>query len=133
MYIFFKVRIREKQTRCKQQMKKFVEVRTRIGEMEEELILKRQEVLFLRDELKEERIFRQACQNRAFNAESANSSLKNYSEVLEQQKKTESQQKGKRVRILLKLLAAEYSSSSTEEFYSAESNSQGSEVSSLEN
>ena len=72
------VRIREQQSRREQQMKKCVEVRTLIREMEEELILKRQEVLSLRDELKTERGRRQSFENRVFNAESANATLQRH-------------------------------------------------------
>lgn len=56
-------------------MKKCVEVRTLIREMEEELILKRQEVLSLRDELSIERNRCQTFENRVLNAEAANANL----------------------------------------------------------
>jgi hypothetical protein len=69
---FSKVRIRDQQSRREQQMKKCVEVRTLIRDMEEELILKRQENLSLNEQLKDERSRCQTFENRVLNAESAN-------------------------------------------------------------
>lgn len=78
------MKIREQQNRREQQMKKCVEVRTLIREMEEELILKRQEVLSLNEQLKDERSRRQTFENRVLNAESANATLQRH--VAEHQK-----------------------------------------------
>ncbi|KAK4026155.1 Kinesin-like protein [Daphnia magna] len=81
---YLQVKIREQQNRREQQMKKCVEVRTLIREMEEELILKRQEVLSLNEQLKDERSRRQTFENRVLNAESANATLQRH--VAEHQK-----------------------------------------------
>lgn len=59
-------------------MKKCVEVRTLIAEMEEELILKRREVSSLKAELQAERGRAQSFENRVLNAESANASLQRH-------------------------------------------------------
>ena len=72
------MRIREQQNRREQQLKKCVDVRTMIVEMEEELILKRQEVLSLRAEVQAERSRCQSFENRVLNAESANASLQRH-------------------------------------------------------
>ena len=75
---YLQVRIREQQNRREQQLKKCVDVRTMIAEMEEELILKRQEVLSLRAEVQAERSRCQSFENRVLNAESANASLQRH-------------------------------------------------------
>ena len=59
-------------------MKKCIDVRTMIAEMEEELILKRQEVQSLRAEVQAERSRCQSFENRVLNAESANASLQRH-------------------------------------------------------
>ena len=73
-----KIRIREQQARREQQMKKCLDFRSLITGMEEEVILKRQEVSSLRAELQVERSKSQAFENRIINAESANSSLQRH-------------------------------------------------------
>jgi len=75
---YLQVRIREQQNRREQQMKKCVEVRTMIAEMEEELILKRREVASLKAEVQLERSRAQSFENRVLNAESANASLQRH-------------------------------------------------------
>ena len=72
------MRIREQQNRREQQMKKCVDVRTMIAEMEEELILKRQEVQSLRAEVQAERSRCQTFESRVLNAESTNASLQKH-------------------------------------------------------
>jgi len=75
---YLQVRIREQKARREQQMKKCLDFRSLITGMEEEVILKRQEVSSLRAELQVERTKSQAFENRIINAESANASLQRH-------------------------------------------------------
>ena len=75
---YLQVRIRDLQNRREQQVKKCVDVRTLIAEMEEELVLKRREVASLRAEVQTERSRAQAFENRVLNAEAANASLQRH-------------------------------------------------------
>lgn len=59
-------------------MKKCVEVRNIIASMEEELTLKRHEVLNLRAEINTLRAEKQAVENRLMNAEAANGTLQRH-------------------------------------------------------